>query len=134
MFQTTLDVNTLPDYQSPLQILQSLKYEFVLTGSRRFGDASPTSDYDFFVHDDGYVSEVLMDKGFRKVSNDEGYSDIPDTTVFRKHNVDVQVRKDADKFEKICQWLEQNPGSYKYMKSLVREERKKIWTFLRTVV
>lgn len=134
MFQMSFDPTALNDYRSPFQILESLENQFFLTGSRRFGGAREKSDYDFFVQDDGKISEILISHGFKKVSDDERYNTIPNTVVFRKGNVDVQVRKNADEFEKINQWLETNPNAYKYMRSVSPEQRNKLWMFLTFVV
>lgn len=130
----------LGDLRSALQILADSEYTFFLTGSRRFGHAASGSDWDFFVQKDGEVESWLVKHGFTRLTGDAAYKGIPGTTVYRKENVDVQVRVNAEQFEKINCWLDTHPAAYKDLLAARRRDRedlvqwKAIWSFLNHVV
>jgi len=125
----------LGDVRSPIQLLKTASFVFTLTGSRYFGDAKLNSDYDFFVQKDEDVCNWLIKNGFVILGSGEGYDGIPGVSVFRKLNVDVQIRRNADEFARINQWLFDHPEAYQHLKSLGKSEKAQaLWDYLKFVV
>ena len=72
---------------SALNILDNSGFTFYPTGSRYFGGASETSDWDFLVEHDGEVCQFLLNNGF--VHNDSGgyFGDATVSEVFTYNRV-----------------------------------------------
>lgn len=119
--------------KTALQLLQESEYKFVLTGSRRFRCHRDSSDYDLFVEDSKEVRLWLSSNGFKKLieGDPKGY-DIPNTVIYRKENVDVQVRENFERFVQVNRWFDERPKAYMYLKGLERSERNAMWRFLMT--
>jgi hypothetical protein len=74
--------------------LDDSNVEWWQCGSRFFGDATPTSDYDFF-SDDADVGELASD-GFTLIAKKPGYRDTNTVEVWSKGQVHAIIVKDAE--------------------------------------
>lgn len=85
----------LSDTDKVLASLEKLPHEFHCTGSRYFGTATATSDWDFFVQECSEIQKSLIAIGFCRVKNK--YTDKNTVCVYQhaSANVHVQVVKDA---------------------------------------
>lgn len=82
--------------RSPFEVIRDSPVSFYLTGSRFFGNATSTSDWDFMAEDSSEVETLLIQNGFTRVDVDN-YSDFSITKVFAhiQCNIHVQlIRKD----------------------------------------
>lgn len=84
----------LDETTTTLAEMHSAGYEFHLTGSRYFGRATEDSDWDFFAQSSPSLVEWLDQHGFILL-NKQMYDDDNTAMVFRCHNVDVQLQKNA---------------------------------------
>lgn len=79
------------------------EFNFELTGSRAFGNACRSSDYDFFVLQSEYLEERLLGLGFMHLKASD-YQDRSITKVFRHGSedgiIDIQVIDTEFIFEK----------------------------------
>ena len=94
---------------SLLKLLENSKFEFFLTGSRFFGMAIDTSDYDFFTEDSFETATFLLDHGFREVVV-TGYRDQNINRHFRATcplvgQIDVQLVRDVTQKRDVQMFL-----------------------------
>lgn len=78
-----------------LDLINCEKFDFFLTGSRYFGTATQTSDWDFFADYSVDLCQWLENSGFRKKSE----CDYDDTTIVKVYSymgIDVQLVKNKD--------------------------------------
>ena|ERR1700674_5533887 len=72
----------IKNFNSALDSINALPYEFFLTGSRFFGNVRVTSDWDFYVEDSISVRESLVRLGFVDLSEViNPYPDDPNVCV-----------------------------------------------------
>ena len=122
------------DLRSVLEVLRDSEFDFKLTGSRHFGCYTQESDFDFYVKYSKEVLTFLREYGFTLITNEEGYSDIPDTLVYRLGNVDVQVRQNFLAFDRLNRWMGSQEKAVKYLQSLNKKDRRQYWSFLLKLV
>ena len=96
---------------STLEALRSSEHEFYLTGSRRFGQARLTSDYDFFTADTPNIRRFLVSNGFSIRRTPDYGPTVTDVSLVEvwthvRDRIDVQIRRDVDEFETVCQMVE----------------------------
>lgn len=70
-------------------MMRQSKIEFHLTGSRYFGNAKPTSDWDFFTENDQDTVQWLRDAGFRCIKENHQYKDCQVVSVWRYGGVPI---------------------------------------------
>lgn len=93
-FHATTDCNALT-------LIQTLPFEFYLTGSRYLGTETPESDWDFFVEDSQELRSTLVKHFF--VVDETSYPEDPTfVIVYKKDNVHVQVLQNA----KVKAWVQ----------------------------
>lgn len=90
---------------------QNTRYRFYLTGSRYFGRAVTTSDWDFFVEDGTTIRLDLKGIGFKCISDATSYRDKLTVSVYRYEDekIDVQIVKDAKLKYRAQQYIENFP-------------------------
>ena len=128
----TSKLNIVSDQQETLLKMEKSEFQFHLTGSRRFGNHSTLSDWDFFTDDNEEVVRFLCDLGFRVYFEDR-YNIYPDsqTVVVLRHsafNIDVQIVKDVETKRMAQDLLLQVVGRFMPRKSHeLSSERRDIW-------
>lgn len=80
---------------------------YYLTGSRRFGNLTIESDYDFFTQYTTTIHNELLQLGFIVQDLQFTYPD-NDCVIVGRHpcGIDVQLRKDPLKYENACKLIE----------------------------
>ena len=81
-------------------------HTYHLTGSRFFGDAGPSSDWDYFVKEDPHIENFLARSGWCQ-EFDGSYNDPVLVSCWRKDNVHVQVVEDVDLKLKVQDFIKE---------------------------
>jgi len=131
-------VQYVPVERTALQILEELPQEFRLTGSRLLAPAQAeinNSDLDFFtLHSPNVVTDLLNAGFFELLREEFGYLDDDCVKVFRKGNVDVQLRKNPYEYQKVCRYLAKHTILTRVVMRHIKEgpvsARKVIWNQL----
>lgn len=140
MFVDDIGYQYFQPIQERLLTMSSSKFNFYLTGSRYFGNATEKSDWEFFVQYDKEIVKYLLDLGFKRNHNEKAYDDkgisavytfVPsDYTGFEDvsqlpEHIDVQLCNQAwYKFE-VQKYIK-----HKYLEELIacdKSKRKDIW-------
>lgn len=87
------------------------KFNFYLTGSRYFGNATASSDWDFFVKVDDKVKEWMFDNDFRRIPMHPDWLDLNTSGIFRNKHVPIEIAlvEDVDLKVKAQQFLFSHP-------------------------
>lgn len=73
------------------KFINESKFEFFLTGSRFFGNATNTSDYDYFVEYSMSLLKDLHTLGFSNESSNRNYTDISLDRLLKKDGIHIQI-------------------------------------------
>jgi hypothetical protein len=119
---------TLQDHNAmTLSILQQSNFDFFLTGSRFFGTERSDSDYDFFAKFDLSIFNFLAEQGFIRFDKQNSpYADSNLQSLWQKGNIQIQLQVDADKKNKVQQWMLINGFNFSENKTVARQQ----WTAL----
>lgn len=122
----------------PITALESLRcgpFMFELTGSRKLfpNYIQRDSDWDFFVEDSEEVRKFLEGQGY-KVNSVSHYLDTELVIVYSKDNVDVQLRKNSQKWSAKQKKLMVLPEYSRYLmldsKVHTRDQLSELWNSL----
>lgn len=108
---------------------------FHLTGSRFFGTATETSDWDFFAQYCPGNKQFLKSNGFVELTDSsQQYNDQETKCVMRFTNgslqIDVQLVNDVTKKCRINNAIKHRPDFLRLMNSIKKEERTAFWDLL----
>lgn len=80
--------------------------KFTVCGSRFFGDAKDTSDYDFFTGPEFSGVDWLLTNGWKKSKSDEaGYLDVNTIHILQRGNVQIMVCESVERRIKAREWI-----------------------------
>lgn len=140
MFIDDIGYQYFQPIQERLLIMSSSKFDFYLTGSRYFGNATEKSDWDFFVQYDDQIVKFLLDLGFKRNYNEKAYDDKGVSAVYTfvptkytgfedisdsPEHIDVQLTKHAWYKLEVQKYIK-----HKYLDELIacqKSKRKDIW-------
>jgi hypothetical protein len=123
MIRTSPNTNA----STSLVLLQTLPYDFYLTGSRFFGNPTKESDWDFYCEYNENLIDTLKDHGFRTLIPTT-YRDANTSLVLRRDNVDIQFVKDFAKKHKVQSLLLQLIKHFDLpLKDFTKLQRVQIW-------
>lgn len=116
-----------------LQALHISPYTFVLCGSHRFGNSTPSSDWDFWTEDSPELRLLLEDLGFHNMS-DAHYEDPGETVAVYRHEeqpIDICIQKSLYLNETVARLIEQQLPEYR---NFTKEVRKKVLITLKAAL
>ena len=114
----------------PVQIetLNKSQFKFYLTGSRYFGNATATSDWDFFVQDSPMVRKWLESEGYwhgtKFNEEDPHYVDDFMTVLYQCGNVHIQVIQYVDWKYRTQVFLKNFPWN-----TVEKNHRDRVWNW-----
>jgi len=79
---------------------------FTVCGSRFFGDAKDTSDYDFVTGPEFAAVDMLLASGWKKSKSDEaGYLDVNTIHILQRGKVQIMVCESVERRIKAREWI-----------------------------
>lgn len=126
-----INMKVLPisETQRLINILSASSFDFHLTGSRYFGNATIASDWDFYAQDSIAIREFLEQNGFRREAKySSEYVDLNVARVYvsKLASIDVQLQNNVN-LKTAAQLILKNLVAVHTWNTKSKEDRRLLW-------